>query len=206
MKKRFIILIVLFIISKLYSNTLDLNLNKDEVFYDKNEVIKVMQKYHKKYGKGEDIDYEGFYHTVKYWSKFYDINFIYALSFYAIESGYTLECVSSYSAVGVGQLTSIALTEYNNWYKDDISFKTLNEQEHYDINVKVSLGYLRLCWDKYTVIENGTDLLKSYNIGVGNLRKIKNGTYLNDDFWVQSANKYERKFTEVYNDFAKCRR
>ena len=38
MKKRFIILIVLFIISKLYSNTLDLNLNKNEVFYDKNEV------------------------------------------------------------------------------------------------------------------------------------------------------------------------
>lgn len=206
MKKRFIILIVLFIISKLYSNTLDLNLNKDEVFYDKNEIIKVMQKYHKKYGKGEDIDYDGFYHTVKYWSKYYDINFIYALSFYAIESGYTLECMSSYSAVGVGQLTFIALKEYNNWYKDNILFETLNKKEHYDVNVKVSLGYLRLCWDKYNVITNGTDLLKSYNIGVGNLRKIKNGTYLNDNFWVQSANNYERKFTEVYNDFVKCRR
>ena len=50
------------------------------------------------------------------------------------------------------------------------------------------------------------DLIKSYNIGIGNLKKIKNRTYSEDNFWTVSANKYFNKFYEVYSDFIKCRR
>ena len=87
-----------------------------------------------------------------------------------------------------------------------ISFEDLNDKNKYDINIMTSLGYIRMCWDRYSVIQNIDDLIKSYNVGVGNLKKIKNGDYSSNDFWTISANKYFDKFNEIYSDFVKCRR
>lgn len=126
--------------------------------------------------------------------------------FFAIESGFSYECTSNKNAVGMGQLTKVALKDFNDWYDKKISFEDLNDKNKYDINIMTSLGYIRMCWDRYSVIQNSDDLIKSYNIGVGNLKNIKNGTYSADNFWTISANKYFDKFNEIYSDFVKCRR
>ena len=205
MKKFLVFLVLLFCLLNVYSNNLDLKSVKDVSEYDKCIIIGFMNKYHTKYGKNK-INYIGVYATIKYWSNYYDIDLAFALTFFAIESGFTYECKSRIGASGMGQLTTSALKDFNDWYGKNISILDLNDKNKYDINIMVSLGYIRMCWDRYKIIENGEDLIKSYNIGVGNLRKIKNGEYSSDNFWTISANKYSDKFNEVYSDFVKCRR
>lgn len=202
MKKLFL-LIVLCINFNLFANPLSFNSKK--IIYDRSEVINIMNKYHKKYGKGE-INSVEIYATVSYWVRYYNIDLAFALSFFAIESGFTYECASSKNAVGMGQLTKVALKDFNDWYNKEISFEDLNDKNRYDINIMVSLGYIRMCWNRYSVIQSGDDLIKSYNVGIGNLRKIKSGEYNSDNFWTVSANKYSDKFNAVYSDFIKCRR
>ena len=202
--KKLALLIVLFITNfNLYANHLSYNSKK--VSYERYEVIKYMNKYHEKYGKGE-INCVEIYTTIDYWAKCYDIDLAFALSFFAVESGFTYECTSNKNAVGMGQVTEVALKDFNDWYGKNISILELNDKNKYDINIMVSLGYIRMCWDRYKIIQNGEDLIKSYNIGIGNLKKIKDGTYSADNFWTVSASKYCDKFNKVYSDFTKCRR
>ena len=202
--KKLVLSILLFITSfSLYANRLSYNSKK--VSYDRYEVIKYMNKYHKKYGKG-DVNYSEVYATIKYWTRYYKIDLAFALSFFAVESGFTYECTSNKNAVGMGQVTEVALKDFNDWYGKNISILELNDKNKYDINIMVSLGYIRMCWDRYKIIQNGEDLIKSYNIGIGNLKKIKDGTYSADNFWTVSASKYCDKFNKVYSDFTKCRR
>ena len=203
--KKFIILLFL------VSNCLNLNSKCVKLFaYSKNDNvshdIEVMKKYHSLYGR-DDVDYENIYLTINYWADFYKIDLYLALSFFSIESGFTYDCKSNYGAVGMGQLTEVALKDYNNYYRESINFEKLNGKENYDINIKVSIGYMRLCLNKYnSIIKDTSDLIKSYNIGVGNLKKIKNGEYSVNNFWAISANKYSSKFNEVYSDFINHRR
>lgn len=202
--KKLALLIVLFITNfSLYANHLSYDSKK--VSYDRHEVIKHMNKYHEKYGKGK-INCVEIYTTINYWAKFYDVDLAFALSFFAVESGFTYECKSHQNALGMGQVTEVALKDFNDWYNKEISINNLNNEERYDINIMVSLGYIRMCWDRYSVIQNGDDLIKAYNVGVGNLKNIKNRTYSEDNFWTVSANKYSDKFNAVYSDFVKCRR
>ena len=202
--KKLVLLIVLFITNfSLYANHLSYDSKK--VSYNHQEILKYMNKYHEKYGKGK-VNYSEVYATIEYWAKFYDVDLAFALSFFAVESGFTYECTSNKNAVGMGQVTEVALKDFNGWYSKEISINDLNNKERYDINIMVSLGYIRMCWDRYSVIQNGDDLIKAYNIGVGNLKNIKNRTYSEDNFWTVSANKYFNKFYEVYSDFIKCRR
>ena len=202
--KKLVLSILLFITSfSLYANRL--NYDSKKVSYNYREVIKCMNKYHEKYGKG-DVDYSEVYATIKYWTRYYKIDLAFAMTFFAIESGFTYVCTSHKNALGMGQVTEVALKDYNDWYGEKISIKDLNDKQRYDINIMVALGYIRMCWDRYKIIQNGEDLIKSYNIGIGNLKKIKDGTYSEDNFWTVSANKYFNKFYEVYSDFIKCRR
>lgn len=202
--KKLVLFIISFILNfNLIANSLSYNSKK--VSYDRHEVIKYMNKYHEKYGKG-DIDYSEVYVTIEYWVKHYKIDLAFAMTFFAIESGFTYVCTSHQNALGMGQVTEVALKDYNDWYGKNISILELNDKNKYDINIMVSLGYIRMCWDRYKIIQNSEDLIKSYNIGIGNLKKIKNGTYSKDNFWTVSANKYFNKFYEVYSDFVKCRR
>ena len=203
MKKLVLLLIVLFITSFSYANPLSYDSKK--VSYDRYEVIKYMNKYHEKYGKGK-INCVEIYTTINYWAKYYDIDLAFALSFFGVESGFTYVCTSHQNALGMGQLMEVALKDYNDWYGKEISINNLNNKERYDINIMVALGYIRMCWDRYSVIQNGDDLIKAYNVGVGNLKNIKNGTYSEDNHWTISASKYSDKFNEVYSDFIKCRR
>lgn len=206
MKKFFVFLALLpFCLLNVYPNNLDLKSVKDCSEYDKYLTVEFMKKYHTKYGKNK-IDYMDVYATIKYWANYYDIDLAFAMTFFAIESGFTYECTSYIGALGMGQLTNSALKDFNDWYGKNISILELNNKNKYDINIMVSLGYIRMCWDRYKIIENGEDLIKSYNIGVGNLRKIKNGEYSSDNFWTISANKYSTKFNAVCSDFMKCRR
>ena len=202
--KKLVLSILLFITSfSLYANRLSYDSKK--VSYNYREVIKYMNKYHEKYGKG-DVNYSEVYATIKYWTKHYKIDLAFAMTFFAIESGFTYECKSRVGALGMGQLTTYALKDFNDWYGKNISILELNDKNKYDINIMVSLGYIRMCWDRYKIIQNGEDLIKSYNIGIGNLKKIKDGTYSADNFWTVSASKYCDKFNKVYSDFTKCRR
>ena len=202
--KKLVLSILLFITSfSLYANRLSYDSKK--VSYDRYEVIKYMNKYHKKYGKG-DVNYSEVYATIKYWTKHYKIDLAFAMTFFAIESGFTYECKSRVGALGMGQVTEVALKDFNDWYGEKISIKDLNDKQRYDINIMVALGYIRMCWDRYKIIQNGEDLIKSYNIGIGNLKKIKDGTYSADNFWTVSASKYYDKFNKTYSDFIKCRR
>ncbi len=202
--KKLVLSILLFIASfSLYANRL--NYGSKKVSYNYQKVIKCMNKYHEKYGKG-DVDYSEVYVTIKYWAKHYNIDLAFAITFFAIESGFTYECKSRVGALGMGQLTDSALKDYNDWYGKNISILELNDKNKYDINIMVSLGYIRMCWDRYKIIQNGEDLIKAYNIGVGNLKKIKDGTYSEDNFWTVSASKYYDKFNKTYSDFIKCRR
>ena len=202
--KKLVLSILLFITSfSLYANRL--NYDSKKVSYNYREVIKCMNKYHEKYGKG-DVDYSEVYATIKYWTRYHKIDLAFAMTFFAIESGFTYVCTSHKNALGMGQVTEVALKDYNDWYGEKISIKDLNDKQRYDINIMVALGYIRMCWDRYKIIQNGEDLIKSYNIGIGNLKKIKDGTYSEDNFWTVSANKYFNKFYEVYSDFIKCRR
>ena len=203
MKKLVLLLIVLFITSFSYANPLSYDSKK--VSYDRYEVIKYMNKYHEKYGK-DKINCTEIYITIDYWAKYYNIDLAFALSFFAIESGFTYECISHQNALGMCQITEVALKDYNYWYGKEISINNLNNKERYDINVMVALGYIRMCWDRYSVIQNGDDWIKAYNVGVGNLKNIKNGTYSENNYWTISASKYSDKFNEVYSDFIKCRR
>ena len=202
--KKLVLFIISFILNfNLIANSLSYNSKK--VSYDCHEVIKYMNKYHEKYGKG-DIDYSEVYTTIEYWANYYDIDLAFTMTFFAIESGFTYVCTSHQNALGMGQVTEVALKDFNDWYGKNISILELNDKNKYDINIMVSLGYIRMCWDRYKIIQNSEDLIKSYNIGIGNLKKIKNGTYSADNFWTVSANKYFNKFYEVYSDFVKCRR
>ena len=202
--KKLVLSILLFITSfSLYANRL--NYDSKKVSYNYRELIKCMNKYHEKYGKG-DVNYSEVYATIKYWTRYYKIDLAFAMTFFAIESGFTYECKSRVGALGMGQVTEVALKDFNDWYGEKISIKDLNDKQHYDINIMTSLGYIRMCWDRYSVIQNIDDLIKSYNVGVGNLKKIKNGDYSSNDFWTISANKYFDKFNEIYSDFVKCRR
>lgn len=202
--KKLVLFIISFILNfNLIANSLSYNSKK--VSYDRHEVIKYMNKYHEKYGKG-DIDYSEVYVTIEYWAKHYKIDLAFAMTFFAIESGFTYVCTSHQNALGMGQVTEVALKDFNDWYGKNISILELNDKNKYDINIMVALGYIRMCWDRYKIIQNSEDLIKSYNIGIGNLKKIKNGTYSKDNFWTVSANKYFNKFYEVYSDFVKCRR
>ena len=202
--KKLVLFIISFILNfNLIANSLSYDSKK--VSYDCYEVIKYMTKYHEKYGKG-DVDYSEVYVTIKYWANYHDIDLAFAMTFFAIESGFTYVCTSHQNALGMGQVTEVALKDYNDWYGEKISIKDLNDKRHYDINIMVALGYIRMCWGRYSVIQNGEDLIKSYNIGIGNLKKIKDGTYSEDNRWAISANKYFNKFYEVYSDFIKCRR
>ena len=204
MKKLVLLLIVLFITSfSLYANHLSYDSKK--VLYNRQEVIKCMNKYHEKYGKVK-VNYSEVYTTINYWAKYYDIDLGFALSFFGVVSGFTYVCTSHQNALGMGQVTKIALKDFNDWYGKEISLKNLNNKQRYDINVMVALGYIRMCWNRYSIIQSGDDLIKSYNVGIGNLKNIKNGTYSADNFWTVSANKYSDKFNEVYSDFIKCRR
>ncbi len=202
--KKIVLFIVLFILSfNLTANPL--SYNSEKISYDKYEIYVYMNKYHERYGKGE-INCVEIYTTINYWAKYYDIDLAFALSFFAVESGFTYVCTSHQNALGMGQVTEVALKDFNDWYGKEISLKNLNNKQRYDINVMVALGYIRMCWDRYSVIQNGDDLIKAYNVGVGNLKNIKNGTYSEDNYWTISANKYSDKFNEVYSDFIKCRR
>lgn len=203
MKKLFLLIVLFCIKFSLIANPLSSDSKK--ITYDRYEVINVMNKYHKKYGKGE-VNCVEVYTTVSYWARFYDIDLAFALSFFGVESGFTYVCTSSENAVGMGQPTRVALKDFNDWYNKNIRFEDLNNKSRYDINIMVSLGYIRMCWDRYSVIQNGDDLIKAYNVGVGNLKKIKNGTYSEDNFWTVSANRYSDKFNAVYSDFIACRR
>ena len=202
--KKLVLFIISFILNfNLIANSLSYDSKK--VSYNYQEVIKCMNKYHEKYGKG-DVDYSEVYVTIEYWAKHYKIDLAFTMTFFAIESGFTYVCTSHQNALGMGQVTEVALKDYNDWYGEKISIKDLNDKQRYDINIMVALGYIRMCWDRYKIIQNGEDLIKSYNIGIGNLKKIKDGTYSEDNRWVISANKYFNKFYEVYSDFVKCRR
>lgn len=202
--KKLVLFIISFILNfNLIANSLSYDSKK--VSYDYREVITYMNKYHEKYGKGK-INCIEIYKTIDYWAKYYDIDLAFAMTFFAIESGFTYVCTSHQNALGMGQVTEVALKDFNDWYGKNISILELNDKNKYDINIMVALGYIRMCWDRYKIIQNGEDLIKSYNIGIGNLKKIKNGTYSKDNFWTVSANKYFNKFYEVYSDFMKCRR
>ena len=202
--KKLVLFIISFILNfNLIANSLSYSSKK--VSYDRYEVIKYMNKYHEKYGK-DNVNYSEVYTTIEYWANYHDIDVAFAITFFAIESGFTYECKSRVGALGMGQVTEVALKDFNDWYGEKISIKDLNDKQRYDINIMVALGYIRMCWDRYKIIQNGEDLIKSYNIGIGNLKKIKNGTYSKDNFWTVSANKYFNKFYEVYSDFMKCRR
>lgn len=202
--KKLVLFIISFILNfNLIANSLSYDSKK--VSYDRYEVIKYMNKYHEKYGKG-NVDYSEVYVTIEYWAKHYKIDLAFAMTFFAIESGFTYVCTSHQNALGMGQVTEVALKDYNDWYGEKISIKDLNDKQHYDINIMVALGYIRMCWGRYSVIQNSEDLIKSYNVGIGNLKKIKDGTYSADNFWTVSASKYFNKFYEVYSDFVKCRR
>lgn len=203
MKKLFLLIVFFTVTFNLFANSL--NRNSKKIEYNRHELIHTMNKYHKKYGKGK-VNYIEIHATVSYWAKHYDIDLAFALSFFAIESGFSYECTSSKNAVGMGQLTKVALKDFNDWYDKKISFEDLNDKNKYDINIMTSLGYIRMCWDRYSVIQNSDDLIKSYNVGIGNLSKIKNGEYSADNFWTVSANRYFDRFNEVYSDFVKCRR
>ena len=205
--KKLTLFLVLFVfcVLNIWSNNLDLNSYKNDTEYDKHTIIGFMNKYHTKYGKNK-INYVGVYATIKYWANYYDIDLAFAMTFFAIESGFTYECESRIGALGMGQLTNSALKDFNSWYGKNISILELNDENRYDINIMVSLGYVRMCWDRYKIIENGEDLIKSYNVGIGNLKNIKNGTYSADNFWTVSADKYSSRFNKVYSDFIKCRR
>ena len=136
--KKLVLFIILFILSfNLIANPLSYNSTK--ISYDKYEIYAYMNKYHTKYGKNK-IDYMGVYATIKYWANYYDIDLAFAMTFFAIESGFTYECKSHIGALGMGQLTNSALKDFNNWYGKNISILELNNKEHYDINVMVSLG------------------------------------------------------------------
>ena len=184
MKKLFLCFILFLFTFHVYS----LNLNSEKISYDRYEIMLCMKKYHEKYGRG-DVNYVTMYTTILYWSNQYDIDLAFALSFFAIESGFTYECASNQNALGVGQVTEVALKDYNAWYGKEILLKDLNNKKRYDINIMVALGYIRMCWDRYSIIKNGEDLIKSYNVGIGNLKKIKNGEYSSDNYWTMSANK-----------------
>lgn len=203
--KKLVLLFLMFILFCFSLKANPLSYNSKKVSYDRYEVYTYMNKYHDKYGKG-DINCVEIYATINYWAKYYDIDLAFALSFFAVESGFTYECVSHQNALGMGQVTEVALKDFNTWYGKEILIKNLNNKQRYDINVMVSLGYVRMCWDRYKIIENGEDLIKSYNVGIGNLKNIKNGTYSADNFWTVSANNYSDKFNKVYSDFIKCRR
>lgn len=203
MKKLFLLIVFFTVTFNLFANLL--NRNSKKIEYNRHELICTMNKYHKKYGKG-DVDYSEVYVTIEYWAKHYKIDLAFAMTFFAIESGFTYVCTSHQNALGMGQVTEVALKDYNDWYGEKISIKNLNDKNKYDINIMTSLGYIRMCWDRYSVIQNIDDLIKSYNVGIGNLKKIKDGTYSADNFWTISANKYFDKFNEIYSDFVKCRR
>lgn len=201
-------LIIIFLIINCFSGfslSLDYVTRKSSFEYNKADVINVMKKYHAKYGKSY-VDYEATYYTVKYWARYFDVDFMFALSIFAIESGFTYECESPYHAIGMGQVVQTAINDFNGWYGKHESFSDLKQRKYYDRNIMVSLGYLRMCYDKYNVIENGSDLVQSYNIGVGNLAKIKNGEYDSDNEWTVAGKRYEEKFVEAYADFTNCRR
>lgn len=193
-------LVILLLMSML--SCYGVNLNSTKGTYDKCSVIKVMKDYHKLYGRGW-VNYDSLYATILYYCREFDIELAYAMSFFAIESGFTYECKSRYGAVGLGQITKLALKDYNKWYGKSVSFEKLNDNRYYDHNIKVTLGYLRMCWKRYKVIENGVDLVRAYNIGVSNLSDIKNGT--STDYWIDAANKYETKFRLAYNSFLGCK-
>ena len=203
--KKLVLLFLMFILFCFSLKANPLSYDSKKVSYDRYEVYTYMNKYHDKYGKG-DINCVEIYTTINYWAKYYDIDLGFALSFFAVESGFTYECISHQNALGMGQVTKVALKDFNDWYGKEISLKNLNNKQRYDINVMVALGYIRMCWNRYSIIQSGDDLIKSYNVGIGNLKNIKNGTYSADNFWTVSANKYSDKFNEVYSDFIKCRR
>ena len=62
-----------------------------------------------------------------------------------------------------------------------------------------------MCWERYNSIETTEDLIKSYNIGIGNLNKMKNGIYEESNEWFVSANKYMNKFKDIHDDCSKCK-
>ena len=78
--KKLVLSILLFITSfSLYANRLSYDSKK--VSYNYREVIKCMNKYHEKYGKG-DVNYSEVYATIKYWTKHYKIDLAFAMTFY----------------------------------------------------------------------------------------------------------------------------
>lgn len=209
MKKVHLIIIMFLSIFIFNVSATNINLYKN-LNYKKNDekILTIMEKYHKKYGNKE-VNLRDVYYTIHYYATKYDIDLIYALTFFAIESGYTYECKSSYSAVGIGQVTKMALSDYNSWFNEDVSFSCMNDKATYDYNIKVALGYLRLCWDKYRIIECGTDLMKAYNIGITNLSNIKKGITTRwievngrkVDYWKYASEKYSLKFQQCFWDF-----
>ena len=215
--KKFILFLLMFVsIQFLSANTVGLYINKTNIAseYNYKNVIDIMNKYHDKYGNKDYIDLNETYYTIIYYAQKYDIDLSYALSFFAIESGFSYVCKSSYSAMGMGQVTEIALKEFNSWYNKNIPLSYMNDETYYDYNIMVSLGYLRIMWDKYTIIKSGEDLMKAYNIGVGNLINIKKGIttkwkIIDDkkvDYWKWASDKYAEKFIECYNNFQKCKK
>jgi hypothetical protein len=212
MKRLIFTMAMALIICNSFANTVSLEQQKQSQ-YDEQKVLSVMEKYRIKYGNTDSVNLVYIYHTIAYYAYMYDIDIFYALTFFAIESGYSCVCKSSYNAVGIGQVTEIALADYNSWYNEDISFSYLNDATYYQYNIKVALGYLRLCWDKYKIIDNGDDLMRSYNIGITNLKNIKNGNTtrwekINGewvDYWKYASDKYADRFYECYSEFMLCK-
>lgn len=164
--------------------------------------VSIMKYFHQKYGR-EEVAYTEVLDEVKYWSNYYGFDLDFALSFFAIESGFTYVCKSNCDARGLGQVTKIALDDYNKHNKSQISFESLYD---YKTNIMVSLGYLSLCEKRYNgIIENKKDLVVSYNIGIGNLQKLKSDAYGYKSV-SDSAKRYYVKFCEAYNMFKHTKR
>lgn len=98
---------------------------------------------------------------------------------------------SKKNAIGVGQVTEIALKEYNDFHKKKYSWEDLYKRK---INIKVSRWYFfQYLYKKF----NGdiVSMVNSYNMGIGNNEKGKyNFEYLREiipieySYWIRSRN------------------
>ena len=136
MKKLFILFLIFISIQSLSANTVGLYVDKTNIAseYNYNDVINIMNKYHDKYGNKDCVDLREVYFTIIYYAQKYDIDLSYALSFFAVESGFSYVCKSSYSALGMGQVTEIALKEFNLWYNKNIPLSYMNNETYYFFN------------------------------------------------------------------------
>ena len=95
-----------------------------------------------------------------------------------IESGWAHwkrgKVITNKNAVGIGQITPIAVVEYNRWYKTKYKFRSVNWRK---FNLEVSRWYFfNYCNRRYK--SNLIKMINAYNMGPGNTDK----DYYNMDY------------------------